>query len=147
MLGARRDEHHGVLAQTRAQPVDERHRHGGLVAGKQAEIAARERGRDLARERDAFHRRRQRDAGKPLAQHGEEMRRFARRRGQREADHRRRHAGFDADVALVRERKRHLENAEAAPGEPSRELVDEAVRRERERLDVRDRRRQVEPPS
>ena len=75
-----------------------------------------------------------------------EMRRFARWRGQREADHRRRDAGFDADVALVCKRERHLENAEAASGEPSRELVDETVRRERERLDVRDRRRQVEPP-
>ena len=45
----------------------------------------------------------------------------------------------------MRERERHLEDAEPAAREPSRELVDEPVHRERERLDIRDRRRQVEP--
>ncbi len=47
-------------------------------------------------------------------------------------------------MAFVRERQRHFDNAEAASREPSRELVDEPVHRERERLDVRDRRGQIE---
>ena len=44
------------------------------------------------------------------------------------------------------ERQRHFENAQAAPGEPARELMDEPVRRERERFDIRDRYRKIEPP-
>src|SRR4029453_7811178 len=144
VLGPWRDERDGILAETRAQPVDERYRHGGFIARKQAEIAARERGGDFACEHEPSPRRRQRDAGKPFTQHCQEMRRLTRRSCQREAGRCCRDTGFDADIAFVRERERHLENAEAAPGEPSRELVDETVRRKRERLDVRDWRRQVE---
>ena len=109
MLGVRRDERHGVLAQPRAQPIDERHGRGGVVAGEQSEVAAGERRGGLARERDRFDRRRQHDAREPLAQHGDEMRGLARRRGEREADGGGGHAGRDADVTLVRERERHLE--------------------------------------
>ena len=76
----------------------------------------------------ATDRRRQRDARESLAQHGDEMRGLARRRGQREA-----HGGGAgvpariADMALVRERERQRDDAEPAPSEPAGELVDEPV--------------------
>ena len=135
----------GVVAQPRTQPVDERHRHRRLVAGQETEVAAGERRRESARERHCFHHGRQLDARKPLAQHGDQVRGLARRRGERDADSRCGNAGLHADIALVRERKRELEDAQTASGEPARELVDEAVRRERECLDVGDGRRQFEP--
>ncbi len=86
MLGARRDERDGVLAQSRAQAVDERHGRGGFVAGEKTQVAPAERGGVLARERDRFDRCRQRDAREPLAQHGDEVRGLASRCGQPDAD-------------------------------------------------------------
>ena len=114
VLGVRRDERHRVLAQARTQAVDERHGRRRVVAGKQSEIAAGKRSGRFARERDRLDRRRQRDACEPLAQHRDEMRVLARRRGEREADVGDGHAGRNTDVTLVRKRQRHLDDAEAA---------------------------------
>ena len=144
MLGVRRDERHRGIAEPRTQAIDERHGRGGVVAGEQSEVAAGERSRRRGRERDRLDRRRQHDARQPLAQHADEMRGLARRRREREAGRRGGHAGGDADVTLVREGERHLGDAESAACEPSRELEDEPVYRERERIDIGDRRRQVE---
>ena len=80
----------------------------------------------------------------PLAQHRDEMRGLARRRGESETDGGGGDAGRDTDVTFVRKRERHFDDAEPATREPSRQLVDEPVHRERERLVVFDRRRQLD---
>ena len=59
MLGLRGERRHGVIAETRAQPFDERNDDGaGFVFGQQAEIAAGERRRFVARQNDCLDGRR-----------------------------------------------------------------------------------------
>ena len=145
MLGVRHDPHHRILAQPRAQPVEEGNRGDGIGAGQEPEIAARQRRGLLARERDRDHRRRQHDPRKPLAQHGNEMRGLARRRGQCEAHARFRRSGAQREMPFVREHERHRDDAAPASEQPAGELVDEPVHRERERLDAFHRGRQFQP--
>ena len=95
MLGLQARRGNGVITEPRAQALDERNDDAaGFVFGQQAEIAACERSRFVAREHDRFDRRRQHDTREALAQHCVEMRRRARRRAERERSERRRRSMF-----------------------------------------------------
>ena len=101
-----RHEQHGVVAQARAQTIDQRHlRSVDFIAGQQTEIAAGERQRLFALENNRFDRRRQRNAREPLAQNTDEMRRRSSGRAKRERHMRRRYAALP-QIMLVRQRKR-----------------------------------------
>ena len=144
MLGVRRDADHGILAQPRAQAIDQRHLDGrGRVLRQQPEVAAGQRHRPFARQHDRLHRRRQRHAGETFAQHAGEMRRRARRRTERK-----RHRGWRQaalpQVTLVREVQLQASDAQSPGGEPSREFLHEAVDAEAERFRVAHGRGQVE---
>ena len=146
MLGVRGERDDAVLAEPRAQAIDERHDDGvALVAGEQVEVVAADRRGVGAGERDRLDRRRQRDAREPLAQHGVEMRDAARRRARREAQPRRPRADARVLVALVRERDVDARGAEPARQEPCAQRVHQAVDGEAQRLGIVHRRRQREP--
>ncbi len=144
MLGVRRDADHGVLAQPRAQAIDQRHLDGrGCVLRQQPEIAAGQRHRPFARQHDRLHRRRQRHAGETFAQYAGEMRRGARRRTERKGHRGGRQAAL-AQVTFVREGQLQAGDAQSTGGEPGREFLHEAVDAEAERFGVVHGRGQVE---
>ena len=144
MLGVWCGQCHRFVSQACPESIDERYLCSvGFIVRQQAEIAAGERHRFCAFERDGFNGRRQRDTRESLAQHADQMCRHSRRRTERERHLGRRHTAL-LQIMLMRQREREPHRTKPARGEPGRELVDETIDAEAQRFVIGDRYRQFE---